>query len=236
MWRKISYQLISAISASSVVWAHAQHVCPFYMWRPTKYLKIALTSLLSLFVVRLNISSSFTLLSHNTIPKPFATLISLPWTDSRFSVVTLKDITRTASSTQMCRLAPWRTATYLTVVWSYFIKGPQVRSDSLSNPIWSLPFYSDLLLIHILCTLTGHKQDYPPLADDTWSFEPISKCLTAYISSCQGWPVFRTTELFWQSDYYIFIRKLICVYFKVFRKCRKVKSKEEYYLFLTIKR
>lgn len=42
------------------------------------------------FVIRLNISISFTLLSHNTIPKPLALLIALIWTCFRFSVVTLK--------------------------------------------------------------------------------------------------------------------------------------------------
>lgn len=99
MWKKISYQLILAISASSVVWVHAEHVCPFSIWQPTKYLKTALTSLLSIFVIRLNISSSFTLLSHNTISKPLTVLISLLWTYSRFSAVTLKYVTWTAFNT-----------------------------------------------------------------------------------------------------------------------------------------
>lgn len=76
-WKKISYQLISVVSASSVVSAHAEHICPFSIWQPTKYLKTALTSLLSIFVTRLNISNSFALLSHNTIPKPLTILIPL---------------------------------------------------------------------------------------------------------------------------------------------------------------
>lgn len=99
MWKKISYQLISAISTISVIQAQAERVYPFTVWQPAKYLKTALTSLLSIFAIRLNISSSFTLLSHNTIPQPLTLLIALSWTYSRFPVVTPKYVTWPAFST-----------------------------------------------------------------------------------------------------------------------------------------
>lgn len=99
MWKKMSYQFISAISTISVIQAQAERVCPFTIWQPAKYLRTTLTFLLSIFAIRLNISSSFTLFSHNAIPKPLTLLIALSWTYSRFPMVTLKYVTWPAFST-----------------------------------------------------------------------------------------------------------------------------------------